>query len=410
VNVPSPPETTPTAEKIARTLPPLSPLTYYRRNIWRVLPVGGAIIISVFLIASIVTLLNSVDATITRHYGSLRSFSILAPQYGTDVPAAAAGRAEKLPQVGAVIVSLPYFVFLKTVFGEMPVPIYGLAPADMPKLAAATGNSLQPGGRWPALNENEVVLPRIWADNFHVKVGQSFDPNSGNRNLPHLLSRQKVVGILTGGSSVAIADMTYTKLALAGTSLRTSYILLPRRPDQLPALTKSLQALVAHPQKFGLKSSDTRLLRAFSFGGLVNELRRSLSFLYRFLTIADILVVGAVALLSGFLANIYFEQRLGEFGLLSALGFQRELMARRLIAETGCLVLVSWLLGLALAYVLFSCLDQYYMAPNGLVLSRLDWTSVLYTLPTPLLVGLASLGTVLSRLYRLDPIEIMERR
>ena len=56
---------------------------------------------------------------------------------------------------------------------------------------------------------------------------------------------------------------------------------------------------------------------------MVEEVRKSLGYFFNFLAIADALVIGAVALLSGFLANIYFENRLGEFGLLLAMGFQR---------------------------------------------------------------------------------------
>lgn len=192
--------------------------------------------------------------------------------------------------------------------------------------------------------------------------------------------------------------------------MRPSYIFLPKTPAQLGPLTKNLQEMVDHPEKMGLQKDETRLLRVFSHEGLVNELRKSLSFLYRFLAIADALVICAVALLSGFLANIYFEQRLPEFGLLSALGFQRERLARRLLIETSVLVTISWVLGLGLTALLFWALDELYMTPNGLVLSKIDVSALGYTLPTPLLVGIASLATVLTRLYRLDPIEIMERR
>lgn len=391
-----------------KTLPPLSPLTYYRRNVWRVLPVAGAIVISVFLIAAIVTLLNSVDDSITAHYSSLKSFSVLTPQFERDVEPPVRKKASSFPQVGRTVVAIPYFVLLRTVFGEMPVPIYGLDTADMPRFAAITGNKLEPGGRWPKLNEPEVVLSRTWANNFHVKVGQLYDPN--NERLPALVEKQRVVGIVSGGANIAIADKTYLMLTLPDTVMRPSYILIPKRPSLLAPLTQNLKDLVEKPKKFGFQEDQTRLLRVFSYSGLVNELRRSLGFLYRFLAIADALVIGAVALLSGFLANIYFEQRLGEFGLLSALGFRRERLARRLIIETSSLVVVAWVLGLGLTALLFWALDTFYMMPNGLVLSKIGVSALGYTLPTPVLVGVASLATVLTRLYRLDPIEIMERR
>ena len=59
---------------------------------------------------------------------------------------------------------------------------------------------------------------------------------------------------------------------------------------------------------------------------------------------------------------------------------------------------------------LFKALDAFYMTPHGLILAPIDKDALGYTLPIPLIVGAASLATILTRLYKLDPIEIMERR
>ncbi|PQV63246.1 putative ABC transport system permease protein [Abditibacterium utsteinense] len=391
-----------------KTLPPLSPLTYYRRNIWRVLPVGGAIMISVFLIAAIVTLLNSVDASIQVHYGSMSHFSILSPQYERDVPPAILARAEKFPERKKTLVAMPYFVFVKTVFGDMPVPIYGLEQKDMKSFVGVTGNTLSPGSRFPRLNEPEIALSRAWANNFHLKLGDKFAPK--NDRLPPLSEPLTIVGIFENGENIGLTDKAYLQLTLSDVMQRPSYIFLPSSPQKLQSLSQKMKDITDKPQKYGFTKDEVRPLRVFTFNGLVSELRKSLAFLYKFLGIADALVIGAVALLSGFLANIYFEQRLGEFGLLSALGFRRERLAKRLMIETGSLVIFSWVVGLGLTALLFKALDDFYMIPNGLVLAKIGRDAMLYTLPTPLLVGVASLATVLVRLYRLDPIEIMERR
>ena len=389
------------------TLPPLSPLTYYRRNIWRVLPVAGAIIISVFLIAAIVTLLNSVDRSIQVEYGSMRNYSILAPRLERDVPTPVLQAAAKLPEVRDVVLTIPYFVFLKTVFGKMPVPIYGFDPKDSAKIVAITGNKVVEG-RLPRVNQPEIAISRAWSHNFKVGLGGKYMPF--DEQLPTLSDPQTVVGILEGGDNIAIADKTYLQLTLNEVVQRPSYFYLPRSPQQLPAMSKKLEAIVAHPQKLGFGADLSKRLKVFTFDGLVDDLRRNLGFLYTFLDIADALVICTVALLSGFLANIYFEQRLGEFGLLSALGFRRERLAKRLIIETGSLVFLAWVGGLGFTAVAIKILDIVYMIPHGLVLAPIARDACLYTLPTPILVGFASLGTVLTRLYRLDPIEIMERR
>ena len=390
-----------------KTLPPLSPLTFFRRNIWRVLPVGGAIVISAFLIAAIVTLLNSVDATIRTHYGAVSRFSILAPQLENTVNPDVLKRAKAFPDIKQVIVCVPYFVLLKTVFGEMPVPIYGVAPEDVPPILKITRNRVVEG-RLPRVNEPEIALSRAWANNFGLKLGSKWVPN--NERLPSLTSPQTVVGILDGGDYIGLSDKAYLQLELPPVVQRPSHLFLPTSQAKMPGLSARIRSIIDEPQKLGLTKDQVRYVRVFTFDGLVGELRRSLAFLYRFLAFADFLVIGAVALLSGFLANIFFEQRLGEFGLLSALGFRRERLARRLIIETGSLVLISWAIGLGLTAILFKLLDNLYMQPNGLTLAKIDKDAFLYTFPIPIIVGFASLATVLTRLYRFDPIEIMERR
>lgn len=394
----------PTRRKI---LPPLSPVTYYRRNVTRTLPVGGAIVISVFLIASIVTLLNSVDESIATNYGFVRRFSVLAANLEKEVSPRILAKVKRDPRVARIITAVPYFVVLRTVFGEMPVPIYGADPRDLKDIAATTGNRLVEG-RWPEPGQPEVVMTRAWANNFNRRPGEFIEAKRGR--LTMVTEKQQLVGILAGGENIALTDRDYLLAVLPDLGIHTSHMLLPRQPGQLRALNTSVNSLLTNYKKHGLSERETRFVKLYTFDGLVQELRESLHFLYKFLAIADGLVIGAVALLSGFLANIYFEQRLGEFGLLSAFGFRREKQARRLVIETGSLVLVSWLLGLALTWLAFHALDAYYMSPRGLVLAQLDRLAILYTVPTPVIVGVCSLATVLFRLYRMDPIEIMERR
>jgi ABC-type lipoprotein release transport system permease subunit len=396
-----------------RTRPPLAASTYYRRNLTRTLPVGGAIMISVFLIAGIVTLLNSVDRSITTNFGFTRHFSILATQLIKEVPPNVAQKARQSPHVSRVITAVPFGRSINTVFGQMPIPIYGLDQKDMPFLARLCGNRLgknnQPTvGRWPTPGDAEIVLSRTWAQNLGVKIGDMISPEE--ENMPTFPQKQKLVGLLDGGDSLAIVDKDYLLLELPEPVIRPILLYIPKSRAALAPLNTHIADLIDTPQQHGLKATDVQYLKFFSFERMVDQLRRTLGFLYKFLSIADALVIGAVALLSGFLANIYFEQRLGEFGLLSAFGFRRERLARRVVVETGILVVCGWAIGLFLTWLMFQLLDYFYMRPNGLVLATLDASAVLYTAPIPILVGVASLATVLLRLYRMDPIEIMEHR
>jgi hypothetical protein len=313
-----------------------------------------------------------------------------------------------VPEISRVVSSIPYVLSLKTVFGELPVPVYGVQTGDFAPILAATGNHIVPGGRLPRTNAAEIVLSRTWANNFGAKVGQKLKQNRDELRLPPLPLR--LVGIVEGGENIALCERTFFELELPDPVQRVSYLLLPRTHAVMSALNNSVATILANPRALGLTKADLYYTRLYTFNGLVGRLRDSLGFLYQFLAAADVLVIGAVALMGAFLANIYFEQRLGEFGLLAAFGFRRERLARRVVIETGILVVAGWILGIALTWLIFWAFDRFYMQPRGLILSTLDATALKYTLPMPLIVAVASLLTVLSRLYKLDPIEIMERR
>jgi hypothetical protein len=254
----------------------------------------------------------------------------------------------------------------------------------------------------------EMVLSRTWANNFGKRVGQWIEPKE--EGLPTLPEKQQVVGILDGGENLALTSRDYLILELPDPVVRTAYLLTPKTSAEFGTLNATVGDIINNYSKHGLTKKEVRYVKLYTFTDLVNKVRQGLGFLYKFLAIADGLVIGTVALLSGFLANIYFEQRLGEFGLLSAFGFRRERLARRLVVEIGSLIFGGWLLGLGITWLAFRVLDSTYMQPQGLILASLDRLALLYTLPAPIIVSITSLATVLLRLYRLDPIEIMERR
>lgn len=397
----------PRAYPPVRTLPPLSTLTYYRRNFTRTLPVGGAIMISVFLISAIATLLGSVDESITSNYGFTRHFSVLGPQSERDIAPRVVAAIKRVPNLQKMVPTVPYLIPIHAVFGDLPVPIYGTSATDMQEVAGLTGNKLI-SGSWPRVNEPEVIMSSTWARNLSCKVGE-FLPQKKDR-ISMLREPQKLVGILDGGENIAFTSREYLLLELPEPVTRNHYLVVPGEPGALKAMNSGIKDVIENHQKHGLTEAEVHYSKLYTFDDLVRDLRESLGFLYKFLAIADGLVIGAIALLSAFLANIYFEQRLGEFGLLSAFGFRRARLARRLGTEIGALIAIGWLLGIVLTAFLFFLFRRFYMEPQGLVLARLSLQSILFTVPTPIIVGIASLSTVLLRLYRLDPIEIMERR
>ena len=121
-------------------------------------------------------------------------------------------------------------------------------------------------------------------------------------------------------------------------------------------------------------------------------------------------IVPIITLMSGMLANIYFTQRLSEFGVLAAIGYSRPKLIGRVLAETALLNAFGWLLGAASTALLMRFLGASVFRARGLFLDPFDLDAYAHTIPVPLCITLFSVGTIAYRLLKLDPVTIIERR
>src|SRR6266700_7974477 len=59
---------------------PLSPWLYFRRNLGKTLPVSFVIVLAVALVASVVSLVDSIELTVLTMYGYNRYFTVVTPR------------------------------------------------------------------------------------------------------------------------------------------------------------------------------------------------------------------------------------------------------------------------------------------------------------------------------------------
>ncbi|MCP4536177.1 MAG: hypothetical protein GY832_03435, partial [Chloroflexi bacterium] len=121
-----------------------------------------------------------------------------------------------------------------------------------------------------------------------------------------------------------------------------------------------------------------------------------------------IAAVAAIALAT--LNHIFFTQRQEEFGILNAVGRSRFWLVWRTMKETGSTVGVAWVVGAALCGIGLLAMQNLVYGPRGLTLDFFSLVPWLLTMPLPLAVALASVGTIGWMLYKLDPVAIIERR
>jgi ABC-type lipoprotein release transport system permease subunit len=374
----------------------LSPLVYCRRNPGRVLPPAFVIVLAVTLVAGVVSIVRSINLTVYTLYGNNRYFTGLTPRNALHIDPAQIDKIKKLPELGTLCPTHSYQTMVKTIFGKMPFPLFGLDKPCRELLLQRCGLKLV-AGRMPAEGAPEVVISDLVAKNLGLKIGDIISkPNSQDSYAPIPL---RLVGLLHGPvwlglTSKSLAD-TYSPFTFTG--------YMAFAPTASQAAQRRLDAAVE-------RVLDKGKARIWKFAGLVEETQSALSNLYLILNIVVGIIVFAISFVCGLLSNIYFTQRLPEMATLSAIGYTRGYLLRRATGETALLCLFGWLLGGLLTVGMLWLIRIVAMEPRGLLLNAFDPRAFLFTLPLPITITLFAVVTIGLRLAALDPVSIIEHR
>lgn len=383
---------------------PLSAITYFRRNPSKVLPMGFVIVLSVFLIASIATMVNSIDLTILTIYGYTRSYTYVIPQRVTqNVPDDQIAIVKADPRVGRVMPASIFFTNIKTVMGRFPFVVLGVEDDDRRHLLERVGTRLV-SGRMPAEGMPEAVLSEPLVQNKGLKLGDYVASPTDEGGISGSPVPVRLVGILKGPTWIAFTSKSFCDQTFL-TSPRC-VVFTTKNPDDLFAVNT---ALMPSTNKNGGKLAPAKV-QLLSFQNLVKELRDSLSTMFLVMAVVNGTVIFVIALMSGMLSNIYFTQRLAEFAVLAAIGYQRATLIRRVIGETALLTLIGWIIGAIVTFVFLSYFKGAVFEPRGLIINPRDLFAYKYTIPIPFAITIFAVATIAWRLARLDPVTIIERR
>lgn len=365
---------------------------------------GFVIVLCVFLIASIATMVNSIDLTILTIYGYTRHYTYVIPQRVTqNVPQDQVKIVRQDKRIDRVMDAGVFFTNIKTVMGRLPFVVLGLERGDEEYLLKRVGTGLV-AGRLPADGMPEAVLSEPLVQNKRLKLGDSIAGPTDEGGISGSPVPVKLVGILRGPTWIAFTSKSFCDQTFL-TSPRC-VVFTTKNPRDLFAVNQELMPAGRKAQG-KLAPSKVQLL---SFQNLVRELRDSLSSMYLIMAVVNGTVIFVIALMSGMLSNIYFTQRIAEFAVLAAIGYQRGRLIARVVGETFLLTLVGWILGAVVTLVFLSYFKTAIFEPRGLIINPRDLFAYKYTIPIPFSITFFAVITIALRLLRLDPVTIIERR
>jgi hypothetical protein len=304
--------------------------------------------------------------------------------------------ARKIPGVAAVERDSYAHIDLTLLAGDASFDLYGLGAPAMQSLLDLYGDHIA-AGRLPRPDKPEIALSAEVARARGVRMGDVV--GSDVNELDSLPEHFTIVGIIAGPTRLGLIPHQY---------MVNNYFFARRYQALLVIPQTGRIADIRAPLHQLIDKQPYRIFDGPFVAEKIDSLLVNLQHINDFLAIA----VGlTLALVIGLLNNLYFRQRMNEFGLLAAIGYPRRQLALRVLLEGSLLVVAAWVAGGILGSVVLSLFNNSYMLPHGLVLRVFDPGILLRaSVPVALMVLLFSVGTVMLQLFRLDPIAIIERR
>ncbi|RLC81379.1 MAG: hypothetical protein DRJ03_20225, partial [Chloroflexi bacterium] len=380
---------------------PLSSLTFYLRHRRRGILIVLSMALMVLGITFPVFLFSAMVSAILPSIEYLQYVSEISP-VRSELDPGIVGQIRSHPAVAYTVpvIRLGMQMILPP-GGGADANIYGVSEADLPILLEVFDVQVQEG-RLPQPRSNEIALSAAIAANRDLHVGDVIGGETDNEDAfvtDSMPAEMIVVGILSPDQPwIGFASYEYLH-SHELTSSRSPRLLIIPREGQKQALDGWLE-----------ESADSTQTRITTYAAEEREYREmTTSVVLTFAALeCMIAVVAAIALAT--LNHIFFAQRKEEFGILNAVGRSRPWLVWRTMKETGSVVGVAWIVGAALCGIGLLGMQSLVYGPRGLTLDFFSLVPWLLTMPLPLAVALASVGTIAWMLYRLDPVAVIERR
>jgi hypothetical protein len=362
-----------------------------------VAPIAMAIVLVTALLVCVITPTNTFDETARANIAGLRAFTVIAPARQAELDPAWRERLASDPSVEALVPVRALWVRYPMVIGEAYCPLLIADGTRVREIAERAGLRLV-AGRFPDDDHPGVVLHEGVARARKLAVGSRFgtwvDPDDTTPGL-------YIVQGLVGGNARLAVGTTGPGLFQAFLAARApAYTLLYPRAGAKARMDATLrEARVAGEPAFQV--IDEVYMNERAQKALAN-----VPILVNFTALSTSIVV---ALIVALLALVAFQARQEEFALRLAIGQRRSHLLLELALESGVLALASWMVGLAVGWLALYAYDALVFEPRGFLVRLFDARPLVASALLPFVSVLASVTALGARLYRMDPVAILQR-
>ncbi|MCP4544652.1 MAG: hypothetical protein GY832_46720, partial [Chloroflexi bacterium] len=326
------------------------------------------------------------------------------PVGGGSLEPGVASQIETHPDVARVIPTNGLLISPPSLIGNDSLRLIGISQENAQYLLAHSGVRLKEGRMFEP-RTNEIVLSEEVVRALGLRLGDEIERSVDDIYYARVPAPLVLVGILEGDSAVnpgpsvrmGLASYEYLETHELFTLHQTN-LLVAAREGRKDAVDEFLETTVASAR------TQTETYREVT--QLVEWARREF---YIMFGVMNCLVSVVVALVVGVINRIALTNRIGELGLLHAVGHHKNRIIRRITSETAVVTVIGWGVGMVLSWAALYGLKSSLYYARGMELDMANLMPFWFAVPVPVVVIAFAAFSVKRVFARLDAVAIIER-
>ena len=366
---------------------PLSTVTYLKNNVKKVVPGFVCMALGVFLIYFFsIVLYSSLQGINQGCLNMLEKATSLRANTKDPIPDKILSKIKGCSNVECIIPiinDIGKFEY-KSTFGQIMIDGFNVFEEDIPKVLKTFDMKLVEG-KLPSPNSNELLIPLRIAKQNKIKIG---DYIGKNPDLNVILNKKyKVCGIIDGTASTMLT--TNAGNAKREEVLKHSLIFSLKNKndktinDELTSMKENKVTIIDYKS---VHDQMNEMLIA------VNSLRYTLNFI--------VIIVLCISI--GNLNYILFLNRKDEFAILTAIGYKKRTIYKKLLKENIALNLLGFIVGIVFTIIAVELLNIVVFEPRGQYVYSFHIRSMVTAFLIPLFVSISNMISPLRTLKNMD--------
>ena len=380
---------------------PLAPATYYVRHKASALVQIAIVALATVGVLVLVSVLDAIPMRAVVSY--LNKLSRVTPA-GDALDPGVVSQIQAHPGVARVVPDNGLSITVPTLLGTDSQRLLAVSPEEAQLLVRYCDLRLK-SGRMFEPRRNEFVLSEEVARALDLEIGDTIERGVDKRYYGTISDPLVLVGILEGDPQVRAGPSV--RLGLVSRAYMGSHERYAARPTSL--------LVVAEPEhkaavdQFLEQEIDTPYTDVETFAEIARFARMGRAMVYAVFGVVNTVVAVVVALVVGVINQIAVARRLGELGLLHALGHHKRRLTRRMTLETATVVCIGTAVGLGLGLLAVLAIKNTLFYNLGMEMDLLNLAPVGFVLPMPAVVVALSFRSIRRTFARLDAVSIVER-